>query len=268
MDDPVSITKLLLAWNGGDQAALHRLMPLVHDELRRLAHRYMRGERSGHPLQTTALVNEAYVRLVDSSRVRWQNRAHFFAVSAQLMRRILVDVARTRQKRKRGGGAVQVSFDEALAVAGGPGLDVIALDDALRALAAFDERKSKVVELRYFGGLSVDETAEALGVSSCHRHARLERGEGLVVARAGARMTPEKWRAVEEIYLAALERDAAARAGFLQEACGADAELRREVETLLEYQPRAEGFLESAVPSGLGEAPSDRPPDRPPARFV
>ena len=166
MDDPVSITKLLLAWNGGDQAALHRLMPLVHDELRRLAHRYMRGERSGHPLQTTALVNEAYVRLVDSSRVRWQSRAHFFAVSAQLMRRILVDVARTRQKRKRGGGDVQVSFDEALAVAGGPGLDVIALDDALRALAAFDERKSKVVELRYFGGLSVDETAEALGVSS------------------------------------------------------------------------------------------------------
>ena len=166
MDDRVAITKLLLAWNGGDQAALHRLIPLVHDELRRLAHRYMRGERSGHPLQTTALVNEAYVRLVDSSRVRWQSRAHFFAVSAQLMRRILVDVARTRQKRKRGGGDVQVSFDEALAVAGGPGLDVIALDDALRALAAFDERKSKVVELRYFGGLSVDETAEALGVSS------------------------------------------------------------------------------------------------------
>jgi RNA polymerase sigma factor (TIGR02999 family) len=166
MDDPVSITKLLLAWNGGDQAALDRLMPLVHDELRRLAHRYMRGERSGHPLQTTALVNEAYVRLVDSSRVRWHNRAHFFAVSAQLMRRVLVDVARTRQKRKRGGGAVQVSFDEALAVAGGPGLDVIALDDALQALAAFDERKSKVVELRYFGGLSVEETAEALGVSA------------------------------------------------------------------------------------------------------
>ena len=166
MDDPVSITKLLLAWNGGDQAALDRLMPLVHDELRRLAHRYMSGERSGHPLQTTALVNEAYVRLVDSSRERWQNRAHFFAVSAQLMRRILVDVARTRQKRKRGGGDVQVSFDEALAVAGGPGLDVIALDDALQALAAFDERKSKVVELRYFGGLSVEETAEALGVSA------------------------------------------------------------------------------------------------------
>ena len=166
MDDPVSITKLLLAWNGGDQAALDRLMPLVHDELRRLAHRYMRGERSGHPLQTTALVNEAYVRLVDSSCVRWQNRAHFFAVSAQLMRRVLVDVARARQKRKRGGGAVQVSFDEALAVAEGPDLDVIALDDALRALAAFDERKSKVVELRYFGGLSVEETAEALGVSA------------------------------------------------------------------------------------------------------
>ena len=116
MDESVAITELLLAWNNGDEPALQRLVPLVHDELRRLAHRYMRGERSGHPLQTTALVNEAYLRLVDSSRVRWQNRAHFFAVSAQLMRRILVDVARARQKRKRGGGVVQVSLDEALVV--------------------------------------------------------------------------------------------------------------------------------------------------------
>ena len=147
-------------------AALDRLIPLVQDEFRRLAHRYMTGERPGHPLQTTALVNEAYVRLVDSSRVRWQSRSHFFAVSAQLMRRILVDVARTRRKLKRGGSGVHVSFDEAMVVSRGPGPDVIALDDALRALATFDERKSKVVELRYFGGLSVDETAEVLGVSS------------------------------------------------------------------------------------------------------
>ena len=165
MDESVAITELLLAWNHGDERALQRLVPLVHDELRRLAHRHMKGERAGHPLQTTALVNEAYLRLVDSSRVQWQNRAHFFAVSAQLMRRILVDVARARQKRKRGGDVVQVSLDEALVISDEPGPDVLALDEALKALAAFDERKSKVVELRYFGGLSVSETAEALGVS-------------------------------------------------------------------------------------------------------
>ena len=159
------ITGLLLAWNEGDQEALDRLMPLVHDELHLLAHRYMAGERAGHPLQTTALVNEAYLRLIDSSRVRWQNRAHFFAVSAQLMRRILVDVARARKKLKRGGDAVQVSLDEAMTISDEPGADLVALDDALTALAAFDERKSKVVELRFFGGLTVEETAEVLNVS-------------------------------------------------------------------------------------------------------
>jgi RNA polymerase sigma-70 factor, ECF subfamily len=160
------ITKLLLAWSDGDEQALDRLMPLVHDELHRLAHRYMAGERPDHPLQTTALVNEAYLRLVDSSRVRWQNRAHFFAVSAVLMRRILVDVARARQKQKRGGDAVSVTFDDALAISHEPNPALIALDDALKALAAIDARKSKVVELRFFGGLSVDETAEVLKVSS------------------------------------------------------------------------------------------------------
>jgi RNA polymerase sigma factor (TIGR02999 family) len=160
------ITELLLAWNDGDEQALDRLMPLVHDELHRLARRYMAGQRADHPLQTTALVNEAYLRLVDSSRVRWQNRAHFFAVSAQLMRRILVDFARARQRVKRGGDVVQVTFDEALAISQEPNAALIALDDALRALAAVDERKSKVVELRFFGGLSVEETAEVLKVSS------------------------------------------------------------------------------------------------------
>ena len=159
------ITQLLLAWNQGDEQALNRLMPLVHGELHRLAHRYMAGERPGHPLQTTALVHEAYLRLIDSSRVRWQNRAHFFAVSAQLMRRILVDVARARAQLKRGGDATQVSLDEAMEVPREPGADLIALDDALTTLAAFDERKSKVVELRFFGGMSVEETAEVLGVS-------------------------------------------------------------------------------------------------------
>ena len=160
------ITELLLAWNEGDEQALDRLMPLVHDELHRLAHRYMAGERLDHPLQTTALVNEAYLRLVDSSRVCWQNRAHFFAVSAQLMRRILVDFARARQKIKRGGDAVRVTFDETLSISHQPNAALIALDDALKALAAFDERKSRVVELRFFGGLSVEETAEVLKVSS------------------------------------------------------------------------------------------------------
>jgi RNA polymerase sigma factor (TIGR02999 family) len=162
---PQEITQLLLAWTEGDAQALEQLMPLVHGELHQLAHRQMAGERPGHPLQTTALVNEAYLRLIDSSRVRWQNRAHFFAVSAQLMRRILVDVARARTKLKRGGDAVQVSWDEALAVSTQPSADLIALDEALKTLATFDERKSTIVELRFFGGLSVDETAEVLKVS-------------------------------------------------------------------------------------------------------
>ncbi|MEO6238191.1 MAG: sigma-70 family RNA polymerase sigma factor [Vicinamibacterales bacterium] len=159
------ITQLLLAWNEGDAHALDRLMPLVQGELHRLAHRYMSAERPGHPLQTTALINEAYLRLIDSSRVRWQNRSHFFAVSAQLMRRILVDFARARDKLKRGGDTVHVSLDEAMLVSRESSTDLIALDDALTALAALDERKSKVIELRFFGGLSVEETADVLKVS-------------------------------------------------------------------------------------------------------
>jgi RNA polymerase sigma factor (TIGR02999 family) len=162
---PQEITQLLLAWNEGDEKALDLLMPLVHEELHRLAHRHMAGERAGHPLQTTALVNEAYLRLIDSSQVRWQNRAHFFAVSAQLMRRILIDVARARKKLKRGGEVTHVSLDEAAIVSPESNPDLIALDEALTVLASFDERKSKVVELRFFGGLSVEETAEVLEIS-------------------------------------------------------------------------------------------------------
>ncbi|HEU4522718.1 MAG TPA: sigma-70 family RNA polymerase sigma factor [Thermoanaerobaculia bacterium] len=162
---PHDITELLLAWNGGDGDALARLIPLVEGELRRLAHSYMARERSGHTLQTTALLNEAYLRLVDSNRVRWQNRAHFFAVSAQLMRRILVDFARARLRDKRGGDLVHVSLDDAPAILHQRDPDLVALDDALKTLAAFDERKSRVVELRFFGGLSVEETAEVLNVS-------------------------------------------------------------------------------------------------------
>lgn len=161
----IEITQLLLAWGSGEQAALDQLTPLVYDELHRLAHRYMGHERPGHTLQTSALVNEVYLRLVDSSHVRWQNRAHFFAVSAQLMRRILVDFARSRRNLKRGGDAHQVSLDEALLVSGESGADLVALDDALKILASLDARQCQVVELRFFGGLSVKETAEALHVS-------------------------------------------------------------------------------------------------------
>ena len=163
---PHEVTQLLLDWSNGDQAALDRLMPLVDQELHRLAHHYMQQENAGHTLQTTALVNEAYLRLVDQNRMHWKNRTHFFALSAQLMRRILVDHARKRKYAKRGGDAHKISLDEAMPVSQERGADLIALDEALEKLAAIDARKSKVVEMRFFGGLSVDEAAEALGVSA------------------------------------------------------------------------------------------------------
>ena len=159
-----NVTVLLQAWSGGDREALDQLTPIVYDELRRLARHYMRGERSGHTLQTTALVNEAYLRLVDLKRMSWQNRAHFFAVSAQLMRRILVDYAR-RHNLKRGAGIQHVALEDTAMLGGGREPDFVALDLALRELAAMDARKAQVVELRFFGGLNVDETAEVLKVS-------------------------------------------------------------------------------------------------------
>ena len=162
MDD---ISGLLRAWSGGDQSALDRLTPIVYDELHRLARRYMKRERPGHSLQTAALVNEAYMRLVDYERMQWQNRAHFFAVSAQLMRRILVDHAR-RHNLKRGGDVQHVSLEEAAVVGGGGDTDLVVLDDAMNALARIDPRKVQVVEMRFFGGLSVEETAEVLKVST------------------------------------------------------------------------------------------------------
>jgi RNA polymerase sigma factor (TIGR02999 family) len=160
-----AVTGLLRAWSQGEQTALDRLIPLVYAELRRIAHRYLDRERRGHTLQTTELVNEAYLRLIDATQVRWQDRAHFFAISAQLMRRILVDFARSRGYLKRGGAAQRTSFDEALIVSPASSGDLVALDEALVALAATDDRKSRVVELRFFGGLSVEETAEVLKVS-------------------------------------------------------------------------------------------------------
>ena len=160
-----NITQLLVAWGEGDQAALEALTPLVQHELHRLALRQMAGERPGHILQASALVNEAYIRLVEWKEVRWQNRAHFFAMASQIMRRILVDMARARGRVKRAGGQVLVSLSEAGGVPVANSADLVALDDALKSLEALDERKSRVIEMRFFGGLSLQETADVLQVS-------------------------------------------------------------------------------------------------------
>jgi RNA polymerase sigma-70 factor, ECF subfamily len=160
------ITQLLRAWNGGDESALEKLMPIVYGELHRMARQYMARESPDHTLQTSALVNEAYLRLVDAAHANWQNRVHFFAVSAQAMRRILVDWARSRQALKRGGEVRPLQLDDALAVTEDQRVDLVALDEALKALAALDPRKSQVVELHFFGGLNLEETAEVLKVSS------------------------------------------------------------------------------------------------------
>ena len=159
------LTEALVAWSAGDASALDMLVPIVESELRRIARRHMARERPGHTLQTTALVNEAYLRLIDQKRVRWQNRAHFFAIAAQAMRRILISMARARCAEKRGGPATPVSIEEAGEVAVDRAAGLVALDDALQALAELDPRRARVVELRYFGGLSVEETAAALTVS-------------------------------------------------------------------------------------------------------
>ena len=159
------LTHLLLAWSQGEREALNRLIPVIYAELRRIAHSYIRGERRGNTLQTTALVNEAYLRLIDCSRVNWQNRAHFLAVSAQLMRRILIDYARSRGYQKHGGAMERISLKESQIVSAGSDPDLVELDEALQALAAVDARKSQVVELRFFGGMTAEETAEVLGVS-------------------------------------------------------------------------------------------------------
>jgi RNA polymerase sigma factor (TIGR02999 family) len=159
------VTELLLDWSNGDQAALEKLIPLVYKELRRLAHQHLRNERAGHTLQTTDLVHEAYLKLVNQRRVRWQNRAHFFGISAQIMRRILVDQARSRNRIKRGGGLPLISLDKAMAVSPEPLFDLTAFDEALTQLAGVDPRKARIVELRFFGGLSVGETAGFLDIS-------------------------------------------------------------------------------------------------------
>jgi RNA polymerase sigma-70 factor (ECF subfamily) len=162
---PEEVSQLLKDWSNGDQAALDKVMPIVYQELRRLAHHYMRRERPDHTLQTTALVNEAYMRLANYKKMRWQSRAHFFAVAAQVMRRVLVEQARSRNFAKRGAGAEKISLDETAVVSAGRSAEVIAVDDALTELESWDPRKGKIVELRFFGGLSIEETAEVLKVS-------------------------------------------------------------------------------------------------------
>ena len=160
------VTRLLLDWSNGDKTALDKLMPLIYEELRRLAHRYMSRERAGHTMQTTALVNEAYVRLINRKNVHWQDRAHFFAIAAELMRTILVDHARSHATAKRGGGAHKLSLEEALVVSHERAAEVVALDEALNALAVIDPKQSRIVELRFFGGLTIEETAEVLDLSA------------------------------------------------------------------------------------------------------
>jgi len=165
MRPTLDITQLLVAWGNGDQTALDRLTPLISQELHRLAKRYMGRENAGHLLQTTALVNEAYLKLIDATQVRWQNRAHFFALSAQVMRHILVDFARSEHRLKHGGGVKQLNLEEAAIVSPEPDRNFVAVDEALRTLAALNPRQSQIVELRFFGGLSLEETAEVLQVS-------------------------------------------------------------------------------------------------------
>ena len=245
MSAPTNITQLLASWSSGDQAALEALTPLVHQELHRLAARYMAGERPGHILQPTALVNEAYLRLVDWKDGRWQNRAHFFAVAAQIMRRVLVDVARTRDRAKRGRGQLHVSLSEAADVpVGTDGVDLVALDDALKTLegterAAEPRRRAALLRRTEPGGSGA--RAQRVGGN---RETGLEPGAGLALPRAEQRrMNPERYEKVGQLFHAALELPRDERSAFLSGACGADEDLRQEVESLLAAHEKAGDFV-------------------------
>ena len=267
---PAGITQLLVAWGHGDEAALNRMIPLVHRELQQIARRCMGGERGGHSLQPTALVNEAYLRLVDVQQMNWQNRAHFLAMAARLMRRILVDHARSKGYAKRGGGAARMTLDDALVVPNEPGRDLVALDDALEALATGGRAQEPHDRAQIFR--RAERGGDRCGVRRVarHREARLAARESVAAARAawgrrhegsstrdiesrtasaprGTTMHADRWRRVQELYHAAYERPVHARGAFLDEACAGDATLREEVESLLAQPVSADESLERAA---------------------
>ncbi len=261
MSQSQEITDLLIDWNSGDKSAIDKLMPLVEGELRRIAARFMRRENDNHTLQTTALVNEAYLKLIDQKQTSWQNRAHFFALSAQLMRRVLLDHARKQHRAKRGGDAIYVDLAEVALVAPAVNEEIIALDEALNKLAAFDEVKSQIVEMRHFGGLTVEEVAEVLKISpvTVMRHWSLAKSWlqrelrgldndsvfGSFVAYVN--MNPLFWEKIEEIYHSALEVGEEKRADYLEKLCADDTELYSEVESLLAEAEQEDSFLSSSI---------------------
>src|SRR5437660_2794785 len=266
------VTQLLIQWSNGDKAALDKLMPLIYEELRQLARHYMNRERPGHTLQTTALVNEAYVRLVNRKGVHWQNRAHFFAIAAQLMRSILVDHARSHAYAKRGGGARKIALDEAMVISQERAAEVVALDEALDQLAEIDPDQSRIVELRFFGGLTIEETAEVMHVShstverewkiakawlkreltkkrgTFSSNCALQTGLSPTVGRTASRLqivmiTREQWQRIKAVFHSAQECPPAERASFINRACGDDESMRQEVESLLAADETNENFL-------------------------
>ena len=257
------VTDLLIEWSNGNKEALDKLIPLVYEELRRLARHYMRRERAGHSLQTSALVNEAYIKLVAQRNVTWQNRAHFFAIAAQLMRRILIDHARMHTNRKRGGEFPKETLDETALLVGERASDLLALDDALKRLSAMDPRKAQVVELRYFGGLNIQETAEVIKVSAADGTAGVEDGKGLASPRDQGRLSDEAraLATIDKLFQAALTLEPVDRAAFLDHASEGDVGLRREVESLLASHARAESFLSSPAVEDAAPLLADDKPD-------
>ena len=242
------VTTLLHAWSRGDQAAFDKLAPIIYTELRRLARHYMARERRDHTLQPTALVHEAYMRLADLQHLHWKNRVHFYAISAQVMRRVLVDFARSRERRKRGGSYQRLSLEDCVDLGEQHDAALIALDDALTTLASSDARKCQVVEMKFFGGLSTEEIAESLHVSAETVLRDWKLAKLWLLRELSAReaaMTGERRQQVEEIVMSLLPLGTSERAARLDLACANDPELRREVESLLAQESRADRFLET-----------------------
>jgi RNA polymerase sigma factor (TIGR02999 family) len=256
-----NITELLRDWGEGNMQAMDKLLPLVYDDLRRSATLYLRRERPDHTLQPTALVNEAYLRLVDQRNVVWKNRGHFLAIAAQAMRRILVDHARSRNRKKRGGSVKDSPLEHTMVGPSGEDeVDVIALDEALSRLATLDARQERLVELRYFVGLSLEEAAEVLDISRAKATREWMSAKGLVVSRTnalGIHMSATEWQIVKEIFYKALSFDAEARDQYLDDACRDNVELRAEVESLLGSMGKAESFLEKPAAADATTIVSD-----------